>query len=564
MFKKLATGIDGLDQITNGGLPFGRTTLIQGESGSGKTVMALQILVNNARDFQQPGVFVAFEENATRIKLNASSFGWDIESLEKDNLFFLNAQPTSDIVQSGSFDLGGMLAGLDALIDKINVKWIVFDAIDIVLSLMTDEVSMRRELYKLDAWLSERELSAIVTSKKLPRDQHTVPNGGLDFLLFMVDSAILLKHEMVQGVSQRALRILKYRGSMFDENDAPYLIDKNGIKLAASFMSENNFAEVTNERISTGIARLDKMLAGGYHRAASILVTGAPGTAKTTISGAFAEAACTRNEQTLFVSFDSRGPEIIRNLKSVGIDLAPYTNTGLLRLESAGGITGSSEIHFMKIRQWVTEHKARCLVIDPVSALSKSGNALLAHSVIQRLVDWCKQHGITLLTTSLLGKESTDLVNTPIQISTIADTWLHLDYHASSGERNRGLSIIKSRGTSHSNQVRELILSQEGVTLADIYSSGGEVLMGTLRLEREQSDLLEKQRTEYLNNKHEAEAKAELLDLEQRMLFLQEKLDQKRSEVSDLKLMQNRVKSQNIDYQSQICSKRFADRKDDK
>jgi len=559
MLTKLPTGIAGLDKITGGGLPHGRTTLIEGESGCGKTVMALQILINSAREQKQPGIFVAFEENANRIKLNAASFGWDIQSLQEDNLFFLDAQPTSDIIQSGSFDLGGMLAGLGALVDKMGAKWIAFDALDIVLSMMPDEAAMRREVYRLHEWLLARELTAIITSKKSANHQPIVPNGSMDFLLFMVDSAILLRHEIVQGVSQRALRMVKYRGSAFDENDAPYLISDNGIELAASFLTDDKFVEVTDERISTGVARLDKMLSGGYHRAASILLTGAPGTAKTTLSGAFAEAACQRDERTLFVSFDSRGPEIVRNLKSVGIDLSSHTKTGMLRLESAGGITGSSEIHLMRITQWADSHNARCLIIDPVSALSKSGNALLAHSVIQRLVDWCKQRGITLLTSSLLDKSGSELVNTPLQISTIADTWIHLDYHSSAGERNRSLSIIKSRGTAHSNQVRELILNTDGVTLADVYSSGGEVLMGTMRLEREQSEQLEKQRATALHDKHNAHANAELLELEQRMSHIQAQVDEKRSEIAESKFTQQQIKNQDKDTQAEIRSKRFAD-----
>lgn len=391
-----------------------------------------------------------------------------------------------------------------------------------------------------------------------------VPNASLDFLLFMVDSAILLKHELVQGVSQRALRILKYRGSNFDENDAPYLISKNGIELAASFMSDEKFAEVTNERISTGVERLDNMLSGGYHRGASILITGAPGTAKTTLTGAFAEAACKRGERTLFVSFDSRGPEIVRNLKSVGIDLYAHTQSGLLKMKSAGGITGSSEIHLMRIIQWAEKHQAVSLIVDPVSALSKSGNALLAHSVVQRLVDWCKQRGITLVTTSLLGKANADILETPIQISTIADTWIHLDYHSSAGERNRSLSIVKSRGTSHSNQVRELVLGSDGVTLADVYSAGGEVLMGTMRLEREQSDRIEKQQADFLQNKKAAAIKAELADLEQHMSLLQRQLDEKRIEASESELVQDQLKRQKQDAESQIRSKRFADRQNDK
>ena len=380
----------------------------------------------------------------------------------------------------------------------------------------------------------------------------------------MVDSAILLKHELVQGVSQRALRILKYRGSNFDENDAPYLISKNGIELAASFMSDEKFAEVTNERISTGVERLDNMLSGGYHRGASILITGAPGTAKTTLTGAFAEAACKRGERTLFVSFDSRGPEIVRNLKSVGIDLYAHTQSGLLKMKSAGGITGSSEIHLMRIIQWAEKHQAVSLIVDPVSALSKSGNALLAHSVVQRLVDWCKQRGITLVTTSLLGKANADILETPIQISTIADTWIHLDYHSSAGERNRSLSIVKSRGTSHSNQVRELVLGSDGVTLADVYSAGGEVLMGTMRLEREQSDRIEKQQADFLQNKKAAAIKAELADLEQHMSLLQRQLDEKRIEASESELVQDQLKRQKQDAESQIRSKRFADRQNDK
>lgn len=562
MLKKLSTGIDGLDQITNGGLPMGRTTLIEGESGSGKTVMALQILVSSARHMKQAGVFVAFEENAVRIKQNAASFGWDIESLEKDDLFFLDAQPTSDIVQSGSFDLGGMLAGLGAIVDRMGAQRIVFDALDIVLALMPDEAAMRREVFRLHQWLLERELTAIITSKKGINNK-VVPNGSLDFLLFMVDSAILLKHEMIQGISQRALRIIKYRGSAFDENDAPYLISRYGIELAASFPADDDFAAVTNERLSTGVTRLDTMLSGGYHRAASILITGAPGTAKTTLAGAFAESACLRNEPTLFVSFDSRGPEIVRNLASVGIDLNAHTDSGLLKLKSAGGITGSSEIHLMRITQWAEEHEARCLVIDPASALSKSGNALLAHSVIQRLVDWSKQRGVTLLTTSLLGKGDADIFSTPLQISTIADTWIHLNYQSSAGERNRSISIIKSRGTSHSNQVRELVLSSEGIDLADVYSAGGEVLMGTLRLEREQADELEKQKAALSAQKYHAKVNAEIGDLEQRMKQLQQDIDHKRAELSDSEITGHHLKTQTDEIASRIRSKRFADHQND-
>ena len=246
---------------------------------------------------------------------------------------------------------------------------------------------------------------------------------------------------------------------------------------------------MTNERVSSGVKRLDTMLGGGYYRGASVLITGFPGTAKTTLSGAFAEAACRRGERTMFVSFDSDGTEVIRNLASVGIRLERYVKSGCLRMISARTITGSAETYLVRIKTLAKEHRARCLVIDPVSTWSKSGNELTAHSVAERLIDWSKADGITLVCTSLLDEMSSQTEGgSPLQISTLADTWIHLNYLVQAGERNRGMSIIKSRGTAHSNQVRELILSDAGVTLADTYTAGGEVLMGTLRWEKESAE----------------------------------------------------------------------------
>jgi circadian clock protein KaiC len=306
---------------------------------------------------------------------------------------------------------------------------------------------------------------------------------------FMVDCAVMLNHRVALGVSQRNLRVLKYRGSGFDENEAPFIIGQGGFDVAIARTVGRMDADVTAERVSSGVARLDTMLGGGYYRGASVLITGFPGTAKTTLSGAFAEAACKRGERTMFFSFDSDGGEVSRNLASVGIRLGRYVKSGLLRMISARTISGSAETLLVRIKSLTREHKARCLVIDPVSTLAKVGNELTAHGVAERLVDWSKADGMTLVCTSLLDELSGQSeAGTPLQISTIADTWIHLNYLVQAGERNRGLSIIKSRGTSHSNQVRELILSDTGVTLADIYTAGGEVLMGTLRWEKESAE----------------------------------------------------------------------------
>ncbi|WP_200955649.1 ATPase domain-containing protein [Massilia sp. Root418] len=290
-------------------------------------------------------------------------------------------------------------------------------------------------------------------------------------------------------------------------------------------------ASVTNERVSSGIERLDTMLGGGYYRGASVLITGFPGTAKTTLSGAFAEAACRRGERTMFVSFDSDGSEVVRNLSSVGIALDAYVQSGCLSMISARTITGSAETYLVRIKLLAQEHGARCLVIDPVSTLSKSGNELTAHSVAERLIDWSKAQGITLVCTSLLDEMASQSEGgSPLQISTLADTWIHLNYLVQAGERNRGMSIIKSRGTAHSNQVRELILSDTGVTLADTYSAGGEVLMGTLRWEKESAERVSAELAEVAAQLKQVQLNADEAELEVRLKSVQTELIAKQVE----------------------------------
>jgi len=486
---KAATGIIGFDEMTGGGLPLGRTTLLVGGPGSGKTIFSLQFLVHGVREKKEPGIFVAFEEAPKRIVANFETFGWKLSNLGKEKLFYLDAHPTPDLVQSGTFDLSGMLAALEAKCQEMGARRIVFDAMDIVLALLPDAATKRREIYRLHEWLLAHKLTGVITAKAGAEEAKAGGEQPFGAMQFMVDCAVVLNHRVELGVSQRNLRVQKYRGSSFDENESPFVIGKNGFDVAVARMLGRMDAEVTNERVSSGVRRLDTMLGGGYYRGSSVLITGFPGTAKTTLSGAFAEAACRRGERTVFVGFDSDGSEVIRNLKSVGIRLDRYVKSGLLRMVSARTITGSAETLRVRIKALTKEHRARCLVIDPVSTLFKAGNELTAHGVAERLIDWSKTDGITLVCTSLLDEMAGPAEGgTPLQISTLADTWIHLNYLVQAGERNRGLSIVKSRGTAHSNQVRELILSNSGVTLADIYTAGGEVLMGTLRWERESAE----------------------------------------------------------------------------
>jgi circadian clock protein KaiC len=486
---KAATGITGLDEITGGGLPRGRTTLLVGGSGSGKTILALQFLVNGARECDEPGIFVAFEEEPSRIVSNARTFGWNLPQMQEERrLYFVDAQPAPDLVQSGTFDLAGMLSALGAKSAEMGAKRIVFDALDIVLGLLPDARAQRREIYRLHQWLLAHELTGIVTLKA-ERDDAGAMKQPFSFMQFMVDCAVILNHTVVLGVSQRNLRVQKFRGSSFDENESPFLIGCSGFEVAVTRTIRRGNVEVTDERVGSGVARLDTMLGGGYYRGASVLITGFPGTAKTTLSGAFAEAACLRGERTMFVSFDSDANEVIRNLGSVGIRLERFVADGSLHMVSARTITGSAETYLVRIKTLAKEHRARCLVVDPVSTLSKSGNELTAHSVAERLIDWSKAEGITLVCTSLLDEMSSQSeAGSPLQISTLADTWIHLNYVVQAGERNRGMSIIKSRGTAHSNQVRELILSDAGINVTDAYTAGGEVLMGSMRWEKESAE----------------------------------------------------------------------------
>jgi circadian clock protein KaiC len=528
---KAPTGIGGFDDITGGGLPRGRTTLLVGGPGSGKTVLALQFLAHGARDCKEPGIFVAFEETSKRIVANAESFGWKLAELRRKKLLFMDARPLPDLIQSGDFDLGGMLAALGAQIKAIGARRIVFDALDVVLALLPDPAAERREIYRLHEWLMARDLTGIITLKSGGDESDSINQHPFGFMQYMVDCAVILNHSVVLGVSQRSLRVQKYRGSSFDENELPFLIGDRGIEVTAAHTLSRVEIKVSNERVSSGVERLDTMLGGGYYRGASVLITGFSGTAKTTLSGAFAEAACRRGERTMFVCFDSNSTEVIRNLSSVGVRLDRYVKNGRLRMISARAITGSAETYLVRIKALAKQHRARCVVIDPVSAWSKSGDDLTTQSVADRLIDWSKGEGITLVCTSLLDEMSGQGEGgSLLQISALVDTWIHLNYLMQAGERNRGLSIVKSRGTAHSNQVRELILSDAGVTLADTYTAGGEVLMGTLRWEKERAERVVHEAAEVAAKLKRVKLDAEEAELEVRLKSLQTELVAKQVE----------------------------------
>ncbi|MFZ6030126.1 MAG: circadian clock protein KaiC [Chloroflexota bacterium] len=528
---KAHTGIDGFDHSTRGGLPCGRTTLLLGRPGSGKTVFALQTLVNGARYWGEPGIFVAFEENSEQIFANAGSFGWDLPGLEQQKLFFLDARIALDVVPAGRFDLSGMLASLKAKADEMGAKRVVFDSIDVLLTMLNDSTLERREAYRIHDWLLETGLTGVVTA----RLEVVNPCGSerYGFMQFMADCVVMLDHRVDDAISLRSVRTLKYRGSEFSENELPMVIGATGIEVDVMDPPGVGY-QVSTERISTGVPMLDDMLRGGLYRGSSTLITGSPGTAKSTLCGAFVEAACQRGEKALYVSFDEAGEEIVRNMASVNIRLQPYVESGLLYLHSVRTAARSADRHLMNLRTMIDGFQPLCVAVDPLSAVLKAGGALPASSMAERLLGLAKSRGITLLFTSLLAGDTPEKEATAMSISTIADTWIHLSYVSKNGERNRALSIVKSRGVAHSNQVRELILSDRGISLADVYTAGGEVLFGTLRWEKEKEMTVArlKREADLVRKKKElalAEAEAQ-----SRLQAIQWEIDSLRYEVDEL------------------------------
>jgi circadian clock protein KaiC len=522
---KILTGISGFDEITDGGLPRGRTTLVTGGPGSGKTVFALQTMVNGARGQKEACIFVAFEESARQIIANAATFGWDLPALARKKLFFLDARLSPDVVKAGEFDLIGMLSVIQAKAEELGATRIVFDGIDVLLALLDDPAVERREMYRIRDWLMETGLTGVITLKV-----GNAVEERYGFLQFMVDCVVVLRHQVVDGSAFRNLRVMKYRGSDFAGDEFPISLTAEGMELTNRGPSELKYP-VTDERVSSGLDRLDHMLRGGYHRGSNVLISGAPGTAKSTLSGLFVAAACGRGERAMYVSFDEGADQIVRNLKSVNVRLAPYLRSGLLQMYSTRTRGPNVEDQFAALRTRVRKFQPRCLVVDPLSALSTKLSHLASADAAQQFLDFLKAEGITVVNTSLMDGISTDEA-TATGISTIADTWIHVSYIVQDGERNRALTIVKSRGTGHSNQVRELTLANDGVSLTDVFIAQGKVLMGVARWEWEQEELATANR-----NKVAAELKRLQLHLAQaeaaaRLQVVQTEMEAREAEIA--------------------------------
>jgi len=483
---KAKTGITGLDDITLGGFPAGRPTLICGGAGAGKTMLAAEFIIRGATEFNEPGVFVMFEENAEELTDNVRSLGFDLDDLVARGLVSLDHVhiERSEIEETGQYDLEGLFIRLGHAIETVGAKRIVLDTLEALFAGLPNHAILRAELRRLFRWLKDRGMTAVITGE---RGEQTLTRYGLEE--YVADCVILLDNRVNEQISTRRLRIVKYRGSSHGTNEYPFLIGKNGISVMP-ITSLGLDHDASNERVSTGIPRLDDMLAGnGVYRGSSILVSGTPGTGKSSIGSFFAAAACKRGEKALLFSYEESAKQLIRNMRSIGLDLGPFERKGLLKIHSARPTLQGLEQHLVAMHDEVMEFDPTVVVVDPISNLTLEHEESEMKPTLMRLIDLLKKKGITALFTSLTtGKGKSVIETSEVGVSSLMDTWLLLRNVEYNGERNRTIFVLKSRGMGHSNQVREFVMTDHGIDLVDVYLGSDRVLTGTARVAQEEKE----------------------------------------------------------------------------
>jgi len=484
---KTPTGIKGLDEITDGGLPKGRPTLICGGTGCGKTLLAMEFLVRGATQFNEPGVFISFEEKSEELSKNFASLGFDLNELVDQNRLIIDhvyLEP-SEIEETGEYDLEGLLIRIGYAIHSLGAKRVVLDTIEALFSGFSNEAILRSELRRLFRFLKDQGVTAIITGEQ---GERTFTRYGLEE--YVADCVIFLNHTVNQQIATRRMRIVKYRGSAHGTNEYPFLIDQQGFSvMPISSLGLDHPA--SSERIPTGVPRLDTMLGGkGYFRGSSILISGTAGTGKSSLAAHFVNAACARGERCLYFAFEESQNQIIRNMHSIGIDLSQWVELGLLQFQNARATLYGLEMHLVVMHKAIDQFNPSCVVIDPISNLIATASESEVKSMMSRMIDYLKMKQITALCTDL-SSISGNPERAEINISSLMDTWLLLQILEARGERNRGLYVLKSRGMPHSNQVREFILGDEGIQLRDVYIGLAGVLTGSARDNQEAKDIAE-------------------------------------------------------------------------
>lgn len=476
---KSKTGINGLDEITEGGLPQGRPTLICGGPGCGKTLMALEFIVKGATLYDEPGVFMAFEEKADELSANVASLGFDLEKLQRNKKLRLDYVhiKASEIEETGEYDLDGLFIRLGHAIDSIGAKRVVLDTIENLFAGLSSQGILRAELRRLFQWLKEKGVTAIITGEK---GEGALTRHGLEE--YVSDCVIVLDHRIINQISTRRLRIVKYRGSIHGTNEYPFLIDEEGITVLPVTSLKLDKA-VSSQRVSTGIPTLDQMFGGkGFFRGSSILLSGSAGTGKTSIAANFANETCRRKEKCIFFAFEESPQQIIRNMRSIGLGLDQHVKKGLLQFHSFRPGLYGLEMHLAKMYRLVKKFKPHAVIVDPITNLVSVGLLNDVNSMLLRLVDHLQNEGITLMLTAL-NSGATEHIDE--NVSSLVDAWLLVRDVETDGERNRALYIMKSRGMKHSKEVREFIISSKGLNLVDVYRGPEGVLIGSAREAKE-------------------------------------------------------------------------------
>jgi circadian clock protein KaiC len=490
--QKERTGISGFDEITDGGLPAGRPTLVCGSAGAGKTLFAMEFLARGAVLYNEPGVFISFEETSEELATNVSSLGYDLKQLVADKKLFLDYVfiERSEIEETGEYDLEGLFLRLGNAIDQIGAKRIVLDTLEALFSALPNEAIIRAELRRLFRWLKQKGVTAVITCE---RGEGTLTRYGLEE--YVADCVILLDNRVQNQISTRRMRIVKYRGTSHGTNEYPFIIDENGFTVLP-ITSLGLTHKAPMQRVSTGNARLDNMLGGrGFYRASSILVSGTAGTGKSTIAAHFVDAACKRGERALFFAFEESQEQIIRNMRSIGIDLEKYVKQGLLKFKNSRPSNFGLEVHLTLIYKVIQEFEPQVVVVDPVTNFLAVADSTDTKAMLTRLIDFLKTRQITAMFTSLTGSTS-EIEDSEVGVSSLMDAWILVKNIESNGERNRGLYVLKARGIAHSNQVREFLLTDHGIELIDAYVGSEGVLMGSARASqtaRERAGLIERE-----------------------------------------------------------------------
>ena len=480
--SKTKTGINGLDEITMGGLPKGRPTLICGGPGCGKTLMAIEFIVKGATLYNEPGVFMAFEEKADELTTNVASLGFDLDKLQKNKkirIDYVHIDRT-EVEETGEYDLNGLFIRLDHAISNIGAKRVVLDTIENLFAGLTNQAILRAELRRLFQWLKDKGVTSIITGEK---GQGTLTRHGLEE--YVSDCVIFLDHRIVNQVSTRRLKIIKYRGSLHGTNEYPFLIDEEGITIlpVTSLKLDKN---VSTKRIPTGIPTLDEMFSGkGFYKGSSILISGTAGTGKTSIAASFANATCLRKEKCMFFAFEESPQQIIRNMKSIGMDLNKHVKKGLLEFHSFRPGLYGLEMHLARMYKLIKNFNPEVVILDPITNFVSVGLLTEVNAMLLRLIDGMQNEGITLMLTAL-NSGATEHIDE--NVSSLVDTWILVRDIERDGERNRGIYIMKSRGMKHSNEVREFIISSRGLDLVDVYRSAEGVLIGAARKAKQKQE----------------------------------------------------------------------------